>query len=225
MLQPQIDRLRKALEKLDTSLRKRPRQDVMSVERRIGRWLGRNPAAERLFDITVVRDDRGRAAGVKKEERPDRVDWVSLAQGAYMLRNNHPETDPVKLWRWYIQLTQAEAAFRSAKSDLAMRPVYHQKTERVESHILVCFLALAMWRTLEQWMNRKGLGTCARQLLLELDELRSVDVVLPVADGPELRLRMVVKPEKPLAFLLAKLGLTLPKGSKKIENVVEKKSL
>jgi hypothetical protein len=79
-----------------------------------------------------------------------------------------------------------------------------------------------MWRTLEQWMSRKGLGTCARQLLLELDELRSVDVVLPVAEGPELRLRMVVKPEKPLAFLLAKLGLALPKGSKKVENVVEK---
>ena len=139
-----------------------------------------------------------------------------------MLRTNHPETDPIKLWRWYIQLTQAEAAFRSAKSDLAMRPVYHQTAQRVESHILVCFLALAMWRTLEQWMNAKGLGSCARQLLLELDKLHSVDVLLPVPNGPELRLRMVVKPEKSLAFLLAKLGLALPKGSKKIENVVEK---
>jgi len=222
MLQRQIGRLRKALEKLDASLRKRPRQDRMNVGMRIGRWLGRNPAAERLFSITVEEDERGWASGVKIEERPDRVDWASLAQGAYLLRTNHPEADPVKLWHWYIQLTQAEAAFRSAKSDLALRPVFHQKTERVESHILVCFLALAMWRTLEQWMSRKGLGTCARQLLLELDELRSVDVVLPVAEGPELRLRMVVKPEKPLAFLLAKLGLALPKGSNKVENVVEK---
>ena len=222
MLQRQIGRLRKALEKLDASLHKRPRQDRMSVGMRIGRWLGRNPAAERLFNITVEEDERGWASGVTIEERPDRVDWASLAQGAYLLRTNHPEADPVKLWHWYIQLTQAEAAFRSAKSDLALRPVFHQKTERVESHILVCFLALAMWRTLEQWMSRKGLGSCARQLLLELDELRSVDVVLPVAEGPELRLRMVVQPEKPLAFLLAKLGLELPKGSKKVENVVEK---
>jgi hypothetical protein len=217
-----VERLRKALEKLDASLRKRPRQDRMSVERRIGRWVGRNAAAERLFSITVQEDELGRAAGVKIDERPDRVDWASLAQGSYMLRTNHPETDPVKLWRWYIQLTQAEAAFRSAKSDLAMRPVYHQIAYRVESHILVCFLALALWRTLEQWMQAKGLGSCARQLLLELDKLHSVDVLLPVAQGPELRLRMVVKPEKPLAFLLAKLGLSLPKGSKKIENVVEK---
>ena len=222
MLQRQIGRLRQALEKLDTGLRKRPRHDLMNVERRIGRWLGRNPAAERLFDVSVIQDEQGRAAGVTIQERPDRVDWATLAQGAYLLRTNHPETDPVKLWQWYIQLTQAEAAFRSAKSDLAMRPVFHQKTERVESHILVCFLALAMWRTLEQWMTRQGLGTCARQLLLELDELRSVDVVLPVADGPDLRLRMVVKPEQPLAFLLAKLGLALPKGSKRVPNVVEK---
>ncbi len=222
MLQRQIDRLRQALEKLDTGLRKRPRQDVMGVERRIGRWLGRNPAAERLFEVSVIHDEQGRAAGITIRERPDRLDWARLAQGAYMLRTNHSETDPVKLWQWYIQLTQAEAAFRSVKSDLAMRPVFHQKAQRVESHILVCFLALAMWRTLEQWMSRQGLGSCARALLLQLDELRCVDVILPVAEGPELRLRMVVKPEKPLAFLLAKLGLHLPKGSKKVANVVEK---
>jgi transposase len=222
MLQRQMERLRKALEKLDASLRKRPRHDPMRVGMSIGRWLGRNSAAERLFDVSVVQDEAERAVGVTVRERPDRVDWASLAQGAYMLRTNHPETDPVRLWRWYIQLTQAEAAFRSAKSDLAMRPVYHQIAQRVESHILVCFLALALWRTLEQWMNAKGLGSCARQLLLELDKLHSVDVMLPVANGPELRLRMVVKPEKPLAFLLAKLGLALPKGSKKVENVVEK---
>ena len=222
MLQRQVERLRKALEKLDASLRKRPRQDPMKVAVRMGRWLGRYPAAERLFDVTVVQDETGRAAGVTVRERPDRVDWASLAQGAYLLRTNHSETDPVKLWRWYIQLTQAEAAFRSAKSDLALRPVYHQIAYRVESHILVCFLALALWRTLEQWMNAKGLGSCGRQLLMELDKLHSVDVLLPVENGPELRLRMVVKPEKPLAFLLAKLGLSLPKGSKKVENVVEK---
>lgn len=224
MLQRQVERLRKALEKVDAGLRKRPRQDLSGVERRLGRWLGRNPAAERLFDVTVVQDEAGRAAGVTVRERPDRVDWASLAQGAYMLRTNHPETDPVKLWRWYIQLTQAEAAFRSAKSDLALRPVHHQTAHRVEAHILVCFLALALWRTLEQWMQAKGLGSCGRQLLLELDKLNSVDVLLPVADGPELRLRMVIKPEKPLAFLLAKLGLSLPKGSKTIQNVVEKNS-
>lgn len=80
-------------------------------------------------------------------------------------------------------MTQAGAAFRTGKSDLALRPVYHQRTERVEAHILVSFLSLAPWRVLEQWIRAKSLGDCARQLLPELDELRSLDVVLPVRGG------------------------------------------
>ena len=83
-----------------------------------------------------------------------------------MLHTNCEETDPALLWRWYIQLTQAEAAFHTAKSDLGLRPVFHHKEDRVQAHILVCFLALAQWRTLEQWMSAKGLGTFARQLIV-----------------------------------------------------------
>ena len=94
---------------------------------------------------------------------------------------------------------------RVEKSDLGLRPVYHQKTARVQAHILVCFLALALWRTLEQWMASKGLGTCARPLLKELEELHSMDVVLPTDTGVELRLRVVAQPEKELAQLLAHL--------------------
>ena len=74
---------------------------------------------------------------------------------------------------------QAEAAFRTGKSDLWLRPVVHQKTERVEAHLLVCFLTLLLWRTLEMWMRGKGLGTCARQLLKEVATVRSMDVILP----------------------------------------------
>ena len=90
----------------------------------------------------------------------------------------------------------------------------------MDAHILVCFLALAMWRTLEQWMASKGLGTCARQFLLEMDALHSMDVVLPTDAGHDLHLRVVSKPEKPLALLLAHLGLNVPQIPKKIENVV-----
>lgn len=138
------------------------------------------------------------------------------------MRTNHPSEDPARLWRWYIQLTQAEAAFRTGKSDLHLRPVFHQTTERVEAHILVSFLSLALWRVLEQWMAAKGLGTCARQLLVELDELRSMDVVLPTSDRGEVRVRTVARPEKPLAELLAHLGLALPETPKIIDNVVPK---
>jgi hypothetical protein len=89
--------------------------------------------------------------------------WTAHTQGAYLLRTNCPERDPAQLWRWYIQLTQAEAAFRTAKSDLGLRPIHHQTTARAEAHILVCFLTLAMWRTLEMRMHGKGPGTCARR--------------------------------------------------------------
>lgn len=220
MLERQIVRLRKALDKIDAGLHRRPSMDALKIERRIGRWLGRNPAAERVFDVDVNRDDEGRACGLRVTERTDRLDWASLAQGAYMLRTNHVSEDPAELWKWYIHLTQAEAAFRTSKSDLALRPVFHQKEHRVEAHILVCFLALAMWRTLEQWMAAKGLGTCARQFLLEMERLHSIDVLLPADTGATLRLRIVEKPSKPLALLLAHLGLQIPQTPKQLENVV-----
>lgn len=133
--------------------------------------------------------------------------------------------DPAKLWRWYIQLTQAEAAFRTAKSDIGLRPVFHRRTQRVEAHLLVCFLSLAMWRSLEMWMQTKGLGSSARKLISAVSTIRSMDVVVPVKRGDQtidLCLRTVAKPDPDVAILLAHLGLRLPKGSKMIQNVVEK---
>jgi hypothetical protein len=112
--------------------------------------------------------------------RRDRGQWAQRAQGAYLLRTNCNEKDPTKVWDWYLQLQQAEAAFRIGKSDLKLRPIIHRKTERVDAHILVCFLALALWRVLEMWMHGKGLGNCARQLVSEVATIKSMDVVLPV---------------------------------------------
>jgi hypothetical protein len=192
------------------------------VGRRVGRWLGKYPAAAAVLTVVTRKDPRGRACGLEVSERTERLEWARLAQGAYLLRTNHPASDPVTFWRWYTQLSQAEAAFRTGKSDLHLRPIFHQKTERVEAHILVSFLSLALWRVLEQWMRAKGLGDCARQLLLELDELRSLDVVLPTRAGGQLRLRVVARPEKALAQLLAHLGLELPRIPKTLPNVVPK---
>lgn len=222
MLQRQADRLREQFKKVDARLRRRPTTAIGPVERRLGRWLGRYPAAAAIFDVDMEYDPQRRACGLKVQERTERMEWARLAHGAYLLRTNHTEGDAVSLWRWYIQLTQAEAAFRSAKSDLHLRPVFHQKTHRVQGHILVCFLALALWRTLEQWMHAKGLGDCARQLLKELDELHCMDVVLPTEEAGEVRLRVVARPEKPLAELLARLGLNLPNLPKTVANVVQK---
>ena len=208
--------------KVDAYLREYPTKTAGPIERRLGRWLGRYPAASGVFKVELAYNSKRQACGLKVRERTERLEWIRLAHGAYLLRTNRVDGDAVSLWRWYIQLTQAEAAFRSAKSDLHLRPVFHQKTHRVQAHILVCFLALTLWRTLEQWMHTKGLGDCARQLLKELDELRSMDVVLPTDGAGEIRLRVVARPEKPLAQLLAHLGLPLPNLPKMAANVVQK---
>ncbi len=123
-----------------------------------------------------------------------------------------------------MQLQQAEAAFRCAKSDLSLRPIFHHKTERVEAHLLVCFLSLALWRTLEMWMRGKGLGNCARQLAGEIATVKSLNVVLPVKTPEgmsELRLRTVARPERMVAELLQRLDLHLPEQSRIVQKVVE----
>lgn len=227
MLELQRQRLRAKLDQTARGLQRRPAKDPAAVERRIGRWLGRYPAAERLLEVVVECDAQGQACNLQITERTAPTQWSQHAHGAYLLRTNCTEEDPAKLWRWYMQLTQAEDAFRISKSDLHLRPVFHQKTHRVEAHILVCFLTLALWRTLEQWMRGKGLGTCARQLLKEVATVHSLDVVLPVRGGEteeatDLRLRVVAKPDRPVAELLHHLGLDLPAAPKIVQNVVEK---
>jgi transposase len=227
MIELARQRLRAQLDKTHASLQKRPARDPGVIERRIGRWLGRFPAAERLIEVRVERNDQGQASGLKISERTERSAWAEHAHGAYLLRTNCPEKDSAQLWRWYMQLSQAEDAFRISKSDLSLRPVFHRKTHRVEAHILVCFLTLALWRTLEMWMRGKGLGNCSRQLLKEVATVRSMDVVLPVKETEslqtrEVRLRVVARPDRMVAELLVRLGLELPSVPRTVQNVVEK---
>jgi transposase len=222
MLEQKRARLLAKLKEIDASLRQRP-QKIGTIERRVGKWMGRYSAAERVYTVEVLRDPTGeQAVGLKILEKKVPLSWAQLSQGYYLLRTNCTEQDPAKIWKWYIQLTQAEECFRISKSDLHLRPVFHQKTERVEAHILVCFLTLALWRTLEMWMRGKDLGNCSRQLLKEVATVRSMDVVLPVRDAGELRLRVVARPDRPVAELLTRLGLELPGIPKRIGNVVKK---
>lgn len=223
MLARQEQRLWQKLLEIHQSLQKRP-APADKIERRVGRWLGRYPAADKLFEVEVQLNERRQACGLSMACLVDRNQWAAQAQGAYLLRTNCPEQDPAKVWEWYLQLQQAEAAFRCAKSDLNLRPIFHHKTERVEAHILVCFLSLALWRTLEMWMRGKGLGNCARQLVGEIATITSLDIVLPVKTAEsvsELRLRTVARPERLVAELLQRLGLPLPEQSRIIQNAVE----
>jgi len=206
------ERIRRDLESLARRLeRARCAADADSINRQIGRLLGRNSRAAGAFEVRVERAPE-RSSGLRLDwhERSEWAEWAAQTEGCYILRTNVAGWTPEELWRTYIQLTDAEAAFRIHKSDLSIRPVWHQKTERVKAHIFVCFLAYVLWKTLETWQNRAGLGRSPRTLLEELRTIQSADVVLPTTDGRELRLRCVVRPEKSLKHLLDRLGLELP---------------
>lgn len=187
--------------------------DRNATERQIGRLLGRNSRAAARYAIRLV-DDPATAAGLRLEwsARSEWDDWSRHSEGCYVLRTNLRDWTSEALWRTYIQLSEAEAAFRIHKSELSIRPIWHQREDRVLAHILVCFLAYAMWKTLEQWQSRAGLGNSPRTILQELAAIQSTDVVLPTATPPqrELRLRCIVRPDRAQAALLQRLGLSLP---------------
>jgi transposase len=183
------------------------------LERQLGRLLGRHSRAAGKYTVKLV-EDPGRAAGLRLEWSANYEwdEWARRSEGCYLLRTNVAEFTPDELWKIYIQLTEAESAFRVHKSDLGLRPIWHHKPERVQAHIFVCFLAYALWKTLERWQARAGLGNSPRTILTELGRIQSNDVVLPLADEPgrEARLRCVVQPDKAQAYLLDHLGLRLP---------------
>ena len=206
-------RIEKALEKLEGRLqRSKQKVERWKVERQVGRLLGRNSRGAGLYKIEVT-EDSSHTGGLRVTwKRNDAwAEWATTSEGAYLLRSNVIDWTPEALWETYIQLTQAEAAFRIQKSDLSIRPIWHHKEDRVRSHILVCFLAYVLWKTLEQWQRRAGLGNSPRTILEELKQIQSTDVILPTTDGRKLRLRCVVRPDKAQAILLDRLGLELPK--------------
>jgi len=137
-------------------------------------------------------------------------DWTTLSAGCYLLRTNVTDWSDEELWKAYIQLTEVGAAFRIHKSDLSIRPIWHQKEERVLAHIFVCFLAYVLWKTLGQLCDEAGLGSEPRRVLSELAEIRSMDVVLPTRSGMEIRTRCISKPTDHQQILLEKLRRKLP---------------
>ncbi len=185
------------------------RRDPMKVSREVGRLLGQNTRAARLFEVDVKTNDEGDAR-LKWSKVATNRDWATLSAGCYLLRSNVNDWCDVDLWKAYIQLTEAEAAFRIHKDDLSIRPIWHQKQERVLAHILVCFLAFALWKTLAQLCQRAGLGDEPRRVLEELSEIRLVEVILPTRDGIEIRKRCITKPSEHQQILLEHLDLELP---------------
>jgi transposase len=183
--------------------------DLGVIERRVGRLLGLNSRAARLYTVEVSRDASKRV-GIKWSKKAAKVESAERLEGCYMLRSNVADWTAEELWKAYMQLTEAEAAFRIQKDELRLRPVWHQKTERVQAHILVCFLAYVLRKTLEGWSQRAGLGRSVPTLLEEFARIQSTDIVLPTKEGLTVRMRCVVRPDRAQTILLHHLGLELP---------------
>lgn len=205
-------RIEQALAKLKkriTQSKKRLNQDT--INRQIGRILERNQRAAARFTITLNDTDTPAGCALDVSVQVVFDQWAALSEGTYLLRSNVTDWDDEKLWKAYIQLTQAEAAFRIQKDQLAIRPIWHQREDRVQAHILVCFLAFVLWKTLELWQARAGLGNSPRTLLEELARIHAHDVVLPTQELGEVRLRCITQPDPAQAALLDRLGIVLPK--------------
>jgi hypothetical protein len=204
-------RIETELEKIAASCQRRKwKKEVM--DRRIGRVMAKNSRAAGLFEVDVSETD-GRATITWRKKDAWR-DWAQLSEGCYLLRSNVTDWTSEELWKAYIQLTEAEAAFRIHKSDLRIRPIWHQKEDRVKAHILVCFLAYVLWKTLGQMVHAAGLGDEPRRVLDELSKINLVDVVMPTRCGQEIRRRCVTQPTEHQAILLQRLGLRLPRQKK-----------
>jgi hypothetical protein len=142
--------------------------------------------------------------------RKDKLRVQRHREGQYLLRSNLPAEDPGKMWEMYLLLAEIEAAFKSLKSDLRIRPIYHQLEERIQAHIFVAFLALCLHVTLRSKLRALAPGLTPRAVLDKLACIQMLDVYFPTTDGRRLRFRRYTKPEKDQLLLLGQLKLQLP---------------
>jgi transposase len=214
--------MEKALQALEKSIASGRLKDRYKMERRLGRIQARHPQVNDLFEVTL----RDTPAGVRLlwEMKKDKVAWRDLREGAYMLRTNLQADSAEQMWSMYMQLTEAEASFRALKSELSIRPLFHQKEPRVKAHVLVAFLGYALWVTLKHLLQRRpaiapqpsadGVDNTQpfspMKALALLSTLQSADIVLPTTDGREIRLRRITEPTTEQKSLLHQLGLDLP---------------
>jgi transposase len=199
--------------------------DAEKVNRQVGRILQRNQRAAARYTVTLQPDDG--AAGFRLCVVCNAAfdSWAQISEGAYLLRSNISDWSNEQVWKAYIQLTQAEAAFRIQKHQLKLHPVWHQREDRVQAHILVCFLAFMLWKCLEMWQQHAGLGDSPRTILEELARIQSHDVVLPTATYGTIRLRCVTQPDAAQAALFDRLGIILPKRLRLAQNQIRQLAL
>jgi transposase len=172
------------------------------------------PAGWRLVKVTVSADDSqtGRPS-LTFALRREKLREVRRREGRYLLRSNLPAEDPARLWQFYIQLTQVEAAFKDLKQDVGLRPIHHQLEHRIEAHVFVAFLAYCLHVSLRHQLRAKAPGLTPRAVMEKFAAIQMLDVHFPTTDGRELIFRRYTQPERDHRMLLAQLEWELPPQS------------
>lgn len=222
MHQRQIQRVEAGLSRLSEQVASDRMREEVKIQRRIGALLARNPQVADLYEVHLKK--AGTAMRLMWRKNPAKNRWASLREGHYLLRTNLKDRDPEALWEKYVQLTEVEASFRALKSELAIRPIWHQRQDRVQAHILVAFLGYCLWVSLKQNLKRARLDLSPAKALHLAGKIYSGDILLQTTDGRTLRLRRICKPEPNAAHLLHALKVSLPQRLNRdleLQNVVQ----
>src|SRR6266540_614647 len=215
-------RMEDALKRLAKTIAAGRLKDRNKMERRLGGIQARHGSVRDMYEVAL----RDTPEGVRLfwQVKADRQNWRKLREGSYMLRTNLKADTAEQLWSQYMQLTEAEAVFRALKSELSIRPLFHQLEPRVKAHVMVAFLGYALWVTLKHLLKRRapmvpketssGVDNAAplspMKAIALLSTLQSADIILPTTDGRELRLRRVTEPDSEQRSLLQQLHINLP---------------
>jgi transposase len=216
------NRMETALQALENAIVTGRLKDRYKMERQLGKIQARHPQVSDLYDL----DLRDTTDGVRLiwQMKEDRKKWRESREGAYLLRTNLTAETAEQLWSKYMQLTEAEASFRALKSELSIRPLFHQLEPRVKAHVMVAFLGYALWVTLKHQLKRRSpvapepsasrvdhaQPITPMKAIALLSPLQSADIVLPTTDGREIRLRRITEPTTEQKSLLRQLGISLP---------------
>jgi transposase len=211
-----------ALKGLEKTIAAGRLKDRNKMERRLGKIQARHPQVNDLYDVELK--DTVEGLRLCWQIKEDRKNWRESREGAYLLRTNLKAETAEELWSKYMQLTEAEASFRALKSELSIRPLFHQLEPRVKAHVMVAFLGYALWVTLKHLLKRRpatvpkpsasGVENAQPMTPMKaialLSTLQSADIVLPTTDGREIRLRRITEPTAEQKILLRQLGISLP---------------
>jgi len=203
-----VAKIEKALTGLEKRIVEGKLKDRAKMWMRLGRIQASHPQVADLYEMAIKDSKEG--ARLVWRQKPEQQQWLEAREGAYLLRTNLTAGTAADLWKKYMQLTEVEAAFRTLKSELAIRPLFHQLEKRVKAHVLVAFLGYALLVTLKHLLKRAGSEYSPAKVLKRLSELYSVDIVLPTIEGREIWLRRISKLDEEQQHMLHQLQLQLP---------------